>query len=129
MTTKVRTQVQLEQRQYEQLKRLAYERKQSLSAVVRRLLDEALGHIARQASQVREARRGIVAAGHDAEGRRDVARHHDDYVTERRSPPREPLSRKAVAAARRFRATRLAGVEFTVSSADLIRQARGGRSR
>ena len=40
---KVRTQIQLERRQYDRLKQLAYERGQSMSAVLRDLLEEALG--------------------------------------------------------------------------------------
>ena len=84
MTTKIRTQVQLERRQYEHLKRLAYERKQSLSAVVRNLLDRALGTGRPASPLVREVRLALVGAGRDAEGRRDVARRHDEYLYKRR---------------------------------------------
>lgn len=84
MTTKVRTQLQLERRQYEQLKRLAYERNRSLSAVVRDLLDQALGTGEQMSSVVREVRLALVGAGRDVGGRRDVARRHDDYLYGRR---------------------------------------------
>lgn len=81
MATKVRTQVQLENRHYQRLKRLAYERGQSMSAVLRAILDEALdtGRPA-PASAVREARLALIGAGRDPEGKRDVARRHDAYL-------------------------------------------------
>lgn len=81
MATKVRTQVQLEPRQYERLKELAHERRQSLSRVLRTILDDALkleGEVA--AGVVRDARLAFVGSGRDAEGKRDVARHHDKYL-------------------------------------------------
>ena len=78
---KVRTQIQLERRQYDRLKQLAYERGQSMSAVLRDLLDEALGGVGlRRGATVREARLGMVGVGRDPDGRRDVARHHDAYL-------------------------------------------------
>lgn len=80
MTAKVRTQLQLERRQYLRLKRLAYERQQSLSAVVRELLDQALSSGAQPPSLVREVRLAMIGAGRDVEGRRDVGRRHDEYL-------------------------------------------------
>lgn len=84
MNAKVRTQIQLERRQYDHLKRLAYERHQSLSAVLRDLLDEALGTSRQRPKLVREVRLALVGTGRDVEGRRDVARGHDDYAYGRR---------------------------------------------
>ncbi|MDP3774438.1 MAG: hypothetical protein Q8Q85_09245 [Gemmatimonadales bacterium] len=86
MSAKVRTQVQLERRQYEHLKRLAYERHKSLSAVLRDLLDEALGAGRQKPALVREVRLALVGTGKDVDGRRDVAREHDDYAYGRRQP-------------------------------------------
>jgi hypothetical protein len=80
MAPKVRSQLLLEQRQYQQLKRLAYERDQSLSAVVRDLLDAALGTGGKPAALVRRVRLALVGSGRDAQGRRDVARRHDRYL-------------------------------------------------
>jgi hypothetical protein len=77
MADKVRTQIQLERRQYERLKRLAYEQGKSLSAVVRDLLDRTLAPDTR-ADAVREARLGFVGAGRDT--KHDVARNHDAYL-------------------------------------------------
>jgi hypothetical protein len=85
MTSKVRTQVQLERRQYEHLKRLAYERRQSLSSVLRDLLDQALG-TPRRPALVREVRLALVGSGRDVDGRRDVARRHDEYGYGRGNP-------------------------------------------
>lgn len=81
MPSKVRTQVQLEPRQYERLKELAHERRQSLSRVLRTILDAAL-ELEGEAGDgaVRDARLAFVGSGRDAEGKRDVARHHDRYL-------------------------------------------------
>lgn len=76
---KVRTQIQLERRQYEWLKRLAAQRGQSLSAVLRALVDQALGG-KEDGDAVRRARLGFVGKGRDAGGERDVARRHDAYL-------------------------------------------------
>lgn len=80
MATKVRTQIQLERRQYERLKRLAAERGQSFSGVLRELVDEALSGGPAGPAAVREVRMGFVGSGRDAEGKRDVARRHDRYL-------------------------------------------------
>jgi hypothetical protein len=81
MPSKVRTQIQLEPRQYERLKELAHERRQSLSRVLRTIVDDALGLGAGiGADAVRDARLAFVGSGRDAERKRDVARHHDRYL-------------------------------------------------
>ncbi len=81
MPEKVRTQIQLEPRQYARLKELAHERRQSLAKVIRTILDEALqfGEEADE-STVRDARWAFVGKGRDAEGKRDVARQHARYL-------------------------------------------------
>lgn len=66
MADKVRTQIQIERRRYERLKRLAHERGQSMAEVVL------------------EARFAMIGAGRDVEGKRDVARRHDAYLYGRR---------------------------------------------
>ncbi len=80
MGSKVRTQILLERRQYERLKRLAYERGRSLSAIVRELLDTTLGGDTNATEAVREVRLGFVGSGRDIAGKADVARRHDDYL-------------------------------------------------
>lgn len=80
MAPKVRTQVLLERRQYDSLKRLAYERRSSLSAIVRELLDHALGRDTETGEAVREVRLAFVGSGLDIGGKCDVARRHDDYL-------------------------------------------------
>lgn len=81
MPAKVRTQIQLEPRQYERLKELAHVRRQSLSRVLRAIVDDALGLGAGVGDEtVRDARLAFVGSGRDAERKRDVARHHDRYL-------------------------------------------------
>jgi len=81
MPGKIRTQIQLEPRQYERLKDLAHERRQSLAMVIRTILDEALQFEGKaDARTVRDARWAFVGKGRDAEGKRDVARHHARYL-------------------------------------------------
>lgn len=77
---KVRTQVQLERRQYERLKQIAHERRQSLSGVLRTLVDEALGIPDSGPEATRKARLAFVSSGRDRDGKRDVARNHDRYL-------------------------------------------------
>lgn len=78
--TKVRTQIQLERRQYERLKMLAVERGQSLSGVLRAIVDQTLDGGPEGAPSVRKARLDFVGAGRDREGKRAVAREHDRYL-------------------------------------------------
>lgn len=80
MAPKVRTQVQLDRRQYERLKELAFRSRRSLSATLREILDEALGleEGLKDAQAVRKIRLGFVGAGRDVA--RDVARRHDRYL-------------------------------------------------
>ncbi len=81
MPGKVRTQIQLEPRQYELLKELAHERRQSLAMVIRTILDQVLesGEEAEESS-VRDARWAFVGKGRDIEGKPDVARRHARYL-------------------------------------------------
>ncbi|GBD31905.1 MAG: hypothetical protein KatS3mg081_2379 [Gemmatimonadales bacterium] len=80
MGNKVRTQVQLDRRQYERLKEIAFRRGSSLSAALRALLDEALGLQPQppDPKKIREIRLAFVGSGRDSA--RDVARHHDRYL-------------------------------------------------
>lgn len=90
----MRTQIQIEPRQYRRLRELARERRQSLSQVLRTTLDVALG-LEEQAGEraVRDARLAFVGSGRVPEGKRDVARHHDRYLYgARRSARRRPPS-------------------------------------
>jgi hypothetical protein len=77
---KVRTQIQLEERQYAGLKRLAAAQGRSLSSVLRSIVDNALGEGQLGPGDVRAARLGFVGSGRDAEQARDVARQHDRYL-------------------------------------------------
>ncbi len=76
---KVRTQIQLEERQYVALKRLAAADGRSLSSVLRRIVDMALAEGGSAPEDVRSARLAFVGSGRDSEQARDAARHHDRY--------------------------------------------------
>lgn len=77
---KIRTQIQLEERQYVGLKRLAAAEGRSLSSVLRSIVDAALGESDLGPEDVRAARLALVGSGRDAEQARDVARQHDRYL-------------------------------------------------
>ena len=76
----IRTQVQLEDDQYERLKALAAKRSESLSHLVRESVERFLAD-----SERREAwDRLLKAAGscHDPEGRKDASTRRDEYLSE-----------------------------------------------
>lgn len=77
---KVRTQIQLEQRQYASLKRLAAAEGRSLSSVLRSIVDAALGQTDLGPVDARAALVAFVGSGRDVEDARDVARQHDRYL-------------------------------------------------
>ena len=76
----IRTQVQLDEDQYERLKALATSRSQSLSQLVRESVERLLAESGRRESWERL----LEAAGscHDPEGTRDVSTRHDEYLLE-----------------------------------------------
>lgn len=77
---KVRTQIQLEQRQYASLKRLAAAQGRSLSSVLRSIVDAALGESELAPEDAKAVLLALVGSGRDLEGARDVARQHDRYL-------------------------------------------------
>lgn len=76
----VRTQIQLEDGQYEEIRRLAHRRRISLAAAVRGLLDEALH--GGKARRPRGARALLGVAGVADSGLGDLGRRHDAYLAE-----------------------------------------------
>jgi hypothetical protein len=74
----VRTQIQLEEEQYEEIRRLAHRERISLSAAIRRLLDQALHGGERE--RARGARSLLDLAGIARSGLGDLGRHHDEYL-------------------------------------------------
>ncbi len=85
--SRVRAQVYLEERQYEQLREEAFKRRISLSELLRRLIEQAFfgkekegaGPLERERpSSTKEKAQGFVGKGHDPRG--DVARNHDHYL-------------------------------------------------
>jgi hypothetical protein len=75
----LRTQVQLDEGQYQKLKALAAERSQSISQLVRESVDLYLSTAQRRDewARLREA----VGRCSDKDGARDVARRHDEYLS------------------------------------------------
>ena len=76
----VRTQIQLDEDQYERLKRLAAKRSQSLSQLVRESVERFLDESNRR--EVWDRLRKAAGSCHDPAGTRDVSRRHDDYLVE-----------------------------------------------
>lgn len=84
IVAKVRTQIQLEERQYASLKRRAAAEGRSLSSVLRSIVDAALGESDIAPEDAKTTLLAFVGAGRDIEGARDVATHHDRYLYGRR---------------------------------------------
>ena len=80
MLTMVRTQIQFEERQYQQIRALAHRKRISISEAVRRLVRQGLR------GDLRENQTGVEAllsiAGIAAGGPSDLGRRHDDYLAE-----------------------------------------------
>jgi len=74
-------QVQLTQRQVEELRRLAAERKVSIAQCVREGVDELI-HSANGPDRRAIRERAIRAAGRFSSGLTDLAERHDDYFAE-----------------------------------------------
>ena len=74
----VRTQIQLDETQYERLKALAAKRSRSLSQLVREGVDRLLGESER--SEVWTEFWKAAGSCHDSTGAEDVARRHDEYI-------------------------------------------------
>ncbi len=76
----IRTQIQLDEDQYERLKTLAAARSQSVSQLVRESVELLLGSTDRREVWARL----MSAAGtcHDPEAKGDVAVRHDDFLVE-----------------------------------------------
>jgi predicted DNA-binding ribbon-helix-helix protein len=79
---RVRTQVYLEERQYERLREEAFKQRLSLSELLRRIIEQAFfgerGGAPLDRSRLREKALGFVGKGHDPKP--DVARNHDRYL-------------------------------------------------
>ncbi len=76
-----RTVMQLEDRQYETLKRMAASEGVSMAEMLRRAIDlmqQGPGHVDREERK----RRALAAAGRFRSGSRDTARRHDEYLAE-----------------------------------------------
>ncbi len=76
----VRTQVQFEEKQYQQIRNMAHRKRISIAEAVRRLVGQGLR------KGLEEGQHGVEAflesAGVAASGSSDLGRHHDDYLAE-----------------------------------------------
>jgi hypothetical protein len=71
----VRTQIYLDEREYESLRQEAFRRRRSISAILRQLIDERLIAKSQKKSQGLKEIVGIFK-----DKKTDVARYHDDYL-------------------------------------------------
>ncbi len=75
---KVRTQIQLERHQYERLKEEAYRRRQSLSGIIRMMIDKGFETMGEE----KDLKKAISFVGSISGDKSDVAEHHDAYLGE-----------------------------------------------
>jgi hypothetical protein len=81
----VRTQIQLTEKQYLQLKELSLKRRRSLATLVR----EGVEKVLKEAGEpnLDEARRNaLLVVGKYHSGKKDVSAHHDKYLSESYKP-------------------------------------------
>lgn len=76
----VRTQIQLDEAQYEEIRRLAHAERISLAAAIRRLIDQALS--GGKPRRAHGARALLDVAGIAKSGLGDLGRRHDEYLAE-----------------------------------------------
>lgn len=79
---KLRTQIQLDPSDYTAIKSFAARQGISMAAAIRMLIRQALGEGDKPSAAQWEAFLRLAGSGHDREGRKDVARHHDRYLYE-----------------------------------------------
>jgi hypothetical protein len=77
----IRTQIQLEERQYQRLRQLAHSNRVSLAETVRRLLDQQLG-LAAEGEDRCGPRALLDIAGIGRSGLGDLGRNHDHWLAE-----------------------------------------------
>lgn len=75
---KVRTQIQLERHQYERLKEEAYLRRQSLSGIIRMMIDKGFEAMGGE----KDMKKALSFVGSISGDEKDVAEHHDAYLGE-----------------------------------------------
>ena len=72
-----RTQVYLDEREYEAVREASFKARISISALIRRLVDQ---HLLGQRSRRKTARDLLALSGLIHETKPDVAKRHDDYL-------------------------------------------------
>lgn len=79
----VRTQIQLTEKQAEEVKRIARARRVSTAEVIREALDNLIrsGAVAAVTAEDRRVR-ALNAVGKFSSGKRDISRKHDKYLAE-----------------------------------------------
>ncbi len=78
----VRTQIQLTEKQSRRIKAVARKRKLSMVAVIRECVDAGLNRTVPDRRKLWDRASRFVGAFSGREGKRDVARRHDDYLDE-----------------------------------------------
>jgi hypothetical protein len=78
----IRTQIQFEERQYEQIRNLAHRNRISIAEVVRRLVRAGLRAGLDEQDPAPEAQSLLDLAGISRSGAKDLGRRHDRYLDE-----------------------------------------------
>ena len=76
----VRTQIQLDEATYREIKRIAYEQGKSMSAVVREILKKSLGR--KEKPKKKLTLEDFPFIGKYRSGESDISERHDDYFAE-----------------------------------------------
>lgn len=76
----IRTQIQLEESQYQEIRKIAHRQRISMAEAIRRLLRQGLGRGAAAGPSGPEALLQLAGVGRSGLG--DLGRRHDDYLAE-----------------------------------------------
>ena len=78
----IRTQIQLDEATYREIKMIAYEQGKSMSSVVREILQKELGESEPKKKKKKLTMADFPWVGKYKAGKSDISERHDDYLAE-----------------------------------------------